>query len=153
MSASSTLPSTATPSFGSSAPSTISCAPPSIADTLSCDSYVADVYTELILRFARSIKSGAGTLFKARLSPWATGGPGKKTAVEGEEPEVVDTEPKKLEWSMSHELKMAVVRAFSDLAAFQRRGARGSGLSRERSTDLVSIFCTHSAMPRRGFRT
>lgn len=70
--------------------------------------YVADVYTELILRFARSIKSGAGTLFKARLSPWATGGPGKKTAVEGEEPEVVDTEPKKLEWSMSHELKMAV---------------------------------------------
>lgn len=90
--------------------STSDCAPLSIADTLSCDSYVADVYTELILRFARSIKSGAGTLFKARLSPWATGGPGKKTAVEGEEPEVIDTEPKKLEWSMSHELKMAVVR-------------------------------------------
>lgn len=44
------------------------------------------------------------------MSPWATGGPGKKTAVEGEEPEVVDTEPKKLEWHMTHELKMAVVR-------------------------------------------
>ncbi|POY72078.1 hypothetical protein BMF94_4885 [Rhodotorula taiwanensis] len=70
--------------------------------------YVADVYTELILRFARSIKSGAGTLFKARLSPWATGGPGKKTAIEGEEPETVDTEPKKLEWNMTHDLKMAV---------------------------------------------
>ncbi|GAA5828545.1 hypothetical protein JCM11251_000843 [Rhodosporidiobolus azoricus] len=71
--------------------------------------YVADVYTELILRFARSINSASGTLFKAKLSPWAKGGPGKKGGVgEGEEPEEVDIEPKKLEWVMTPELKLAV---------------------------------------------
>ncbi|GAA5932519.1 hypothetical protein JCM1841_000236 [Sporobolomyces salmonicolor] len=70
--------------------------------------FVADVYTELILRFARSINSASGTLFKAKLSPWAKGGPGKKQAVEGEIPEEIDTEPKKLEWIMTPELRMAV---------------------------------------------
>ncbi|GAA6023450.1 hypothetical protein JCM10207_004418 [Rhodosporidiobolus poonsookiae] len=72
--------------------------------------FVADVYTELILRFARSINSASGTLFQSKLSPWAKGGPGKKGAVapEGEEPEEVDTEPKKLEWIMTSELKLAV---------------------------------------------
>ncbi|GAA6002053.1 choline/carnitine O-acyltransferase [Rhodotorula paludigena] len=70
--------------------------------------YVADVYTELILRFARSINSAAGTLFKAKVSPWAKGGPGKKVEPQGEEPEEIDIAPKKLEWVMTPELKMAV---------------------------------------------
>ncbi|BGP28109.1 carnitine O-acetyltransferase [Rhodotorula toruloides] len=70
--------------------------------------FVGDIYTELILRFARSINSASGTLFKAKLSPWAKGGPGKKQPVEGEQPEVIDTEPKKLEWVMTPELKLAV---------------------------------------------
>ncbi|BGP44013.1 carnitine O-acetyltransferase yat1 [Rhodotorula kratochvilovae] len=75
--------------------------------------YVADVYTELILRFARSINSAATTLFKAKVSPWAKGGPGSKAPpapadVKGEEPEEIDTAPKKLEWIMTPELKMAV---------------------------------------------
>ncbi|GAA6063319.1 hypothetical protein JCM10212_005487 [Sporobolomyces blumeae] len=78
--------------------------------------YVADVYTELILRFARSINSASGTLFKAKLSPWAKGGPGKKTAPEGEVPEELDTEPKKLEWIMTPELKLAVRFAETRLA-------------------------------------
>jgi len=75
------------------------------------NSFVADVYTELILRFARSINSASGTLFKAKLSPWAKGGPGKKAAPEGEIPEEPDTEPKKLDWIMTPELKLAVVRS------------------------------------------
>ncbi|GAA5822601.1 hypothetical protein JCM3770_000614 [Rhodotorula araucariae] len=72
--------------------------------------YVADVYTELILRFARSINSAASTLFKAQVSPWAKGGPGSKIphGAEGEKPEVIDTAPKKLEWIMTPELKLAV---------------------------------------------
>ncbi|GAA5978687.1 hypothetical protein JCM5350_002482 [Sporobolomyces pararoseus] len=78
--------------------------------------FVADVYTELILRFARSINSASGTLFKAKLSPWAKGGPGKKAAPEGETPEEPDTEPKKLEWIMTPELKQAVRFAETRLA-------------------------------------
>ncbi|GAA5851677.1 hypothetical protein JCM5353_007307 [Sporobolomyces roseus] len=78
--------------------------------------FVADVYTELILRFARSINSASGTLFKAKLSPWAKGGPGKKAAPEGEVPEEPDTEPKKLDWIMTPELKLAVRFAETRLA-------------------------------------
>ncbi|GAA5869850.1 hypothetical protein JCM16303_001818 [Sporobolomyces ruberrimus] len=78
--------------------------------------FVADVYTELILRFARSINSASGTLFKAKLSPWAKGGPGKKAAPDGETPEEPDTEPKKLEWIMTPELKLAVRFAETRLA-------------------------------------
>ncbi|GAA6035441.1 hypothetical protein JCM8097_000256 [Rhodosporidiobolus ruineniae] len=70
--------------------------------------YVADVYTELILRFARSINSASGTLFKAKLSPWAKGGPGKKAVSPEEAPEDIDSEPKKLDWVMTPELKLAV---------------------------------------------
>ncbi|KAK4698581.1 carnitine O-acetyltransferase, partial [Phenoliferia sp. Uapishka_3] len=73
--------------------------------------FVADVYTELILRFAKSINSGSSTLFKAQPSPWATGAgkkaPGSKGSV-AEEPEELDTAPKKLEWVMTSDLKMAV---------------------------------------------
>lgn len=73
--------------------------------------FVADVYTELILRFAKSINSASATLFKAKMSPWATGA-GKKASVGGtpEEREEIDTAPKKLEWIMTPELKLAVVR-------------------------------------------
>ncbi|KAK4047276.1 carnitine O-acetyltransferase yat1 [Microbotryomycetes sp. JL221] len=75
--------------------------------------FVADVYTELILRFAKSINSASTTLFKAKTSPWAKGA-GKRAGNDenAEEPEDVDTEshqdPKKLEWVMTPELKVAV---------------------------------------------
>ncbi|KAI5475688.1 carnitine O-acetyltransferase [Pseudohyphozyma bogoriensis] len=72
--------------------------------------YVADVYTELILRFAKSINSQSSTLFKAKISPWATGAGAAKPGAKGEEEEreEIDTAPKKLEWIMTPELKMAV---------------------------------------------
>ncbi|SCV67108.1 BQ2448_5754 [Microbotryum intermedium] len=69
--------------------------------------FVADVYTELILRFAKSINSASSTLFKAKFSPWATGG-GRKQGQNDEAPEVIDTAPKKLEWVMTPDLKVAV---------------------------------------------
>ena len=107
-STSSTRPSTVTPCFGTPGPlSSLR------VDTHGLSSFVADVYTELILRFAKSINSGSATLFKAKISPWATGAakkaPGAKDSVV-EEPEDIDTAPKKLEWVMTNELKMAVVR-------------------------------------------
>lgn len=77
--------------------------------------FVADVYTELILRFAKSINSASSTLFKAKTSPWAKGAGKKAPAANGksstpeEEPEEVDTDPKKLEWVVTPELKVAVV--------------------------------------------
>jgi len=74
--------------------------------------FVADVYTNLILLFAKSINSHAGTLFKAKISPYATGGgkkaPTKGDAIEEEAEEEVDTTPKKLDWNMTPELKMGV---------------------------------------------
>lgn len=70
------------------------------------------MYTELILRFAKSINSNATTLFKAKISPWATGA-GKKapTSANGspqEEPEELDTQPKKLEWNLIPELRTGI---------------------------------------------
>jgi carnitine O-acetyltransferase len=73
--------------------------------------YAGDVYTELILRFAKSINSNATTLFKAKLSPWATGA-GKKangtTNGHQEEEEEIDTEPKKMEWNLTPELRTGI---------------------------------------------
>lgn len=74
--------------------------------------YAGDIYTELILRFAKSINNNATTLFKAKLSPYATGAGKKangssKDAVE-EEHEELDTEPKKLEWKLTPELRTGI---------------------------------------------
>lgn len=84
----STRPSTATPSFGAFLAHLSSL----LADSVP-RRFVADVYTELILRFAKSINSASATLFKAKVSPWAKGA-GKKMAKPGmvqEEPEEIDT--------------------------------------------------------------
>lgn len=71
--------------------------------------FVSDIYCDLILRFAKTINSASATLFKAKLSPWAKGA-GKKPGVTNEEPpEELEVEPKKLEWIMTPELKLAVV--------------------------------------------
>lgn len=75
--------------------------------------YAGDIYTELILRFAKSINNHATTLFKAKLSPHATGagkkanGNGKPSSNEEEEEEL-DTEPKKLEWKLTPELRTGI---------------------------------------------
>lgn len=73
--------------------------------------YAGDIYTELILRFAKSINNHATTLFKAKLSPYATGA-GKKANGNNqsseEEKEELDTEPKKLEWNLTPELRNGI---------------------------------------------
>ena len=94
-----------TPSSGQSPPQFL----PALTLTRERYRYVADVYTELILRFAKTINSASATLFKAKTSPWATGASKKAGAVQTEEPEEIDTAPKKLEWTMTSDLKMAVV--------------------------------------------
>jgi carnitine O-acetyltransferase len=74
--------------------------------------FVADVYTNLILLFAKTINNQAGTLFKAKLSPYATGAgkkaPAKGDAAEEDQPEEVDTAPKKLEWNLTPDLKLSI---------------------------------------------
>ena len=71
--------------------------------------YAGDVYTELILRFAKSINSNATTLFKAKTSPWATGAGKKSNGKANDEPEEeLDTEPKKLEWNLTPELRTGI---------------------------------------------
>ena len=80
-------------------------------DTLPCSvlRYAGDVYTELILRFAKSINSNATTLFKAKTSPWATGAGKKANGSAPNEPEEeLDTEPKKLEWNLTPELRTGI---------------------------------------------
>jgi hypothetical protein len=70
---------------------------------------VSDIYCDLILRFAKTINSASATLFKAKLSPWAKGAAKKPGQVIDEPPEELEVEPKKLEWIMTPELKLAVV--------------------------------------------
>lgn len=76
--------------------------------------FVGDIYTELILRFAKSINSKTQTLFKAQTSPWARGAGGKKPAANGhgrqeeEEEEDIDTTPRKVEWVMTPDLRAGV---------------------------------------------
>lgn len=74
--------------------------------------FVADVYTELILRFAKSINANSRTLFQALPSPWAQRNGGKKSSNPFDQsdsiPEVLNTTPKKLEWQLSNTLKAAI---------------------------------------------
>ncbi|EST07791.1 Acyltransferase ChoActase/COT/CPT [Kalmanozyma brasiliensis GHG001] len=72
--------------------------------------YAADVYTELIMRFAKSINSATKSLFKAKTSPFAKGS-GKKangttSEVDAQKAQDVDqaTAPKKLEWNLTTKL-------------------------------------------------
>ncbi|SPO22045.1 related to carnitine acetyl transferase FacC [Ustilago trichophora] len=72
--------------------------------------YAADVYTELIMRFAKSINSATKSLFKAKTSPFAKGA-GKKangttTEIDAQKAQDVDqaTAPKKLEWNLTSKL-------------------------------------------------
>ncbi|PWY98473.1 acyltransferase ChoActase/COT/CPT [Testicularia cyperi] len=74
--------------------------------------YAADVYTELIMRFAKSINSATKSLFKAKTSPFAKGA-GKKangTSSPSEQDAqraqdvALATAPKKLEWNLTRKL-------------------------------------------------
>jgi len=77
--------------------------------------YAADVYTELVLLFAKvscnltvliqSINPSTPSLFKAKLSPYARDS--KTKPEDGEEPDFELT-PKKLEWQLSPDLRAGV---------------------------------------------
>lgn len=67
--------------------------------------YAADVYTELVLLYAKTINPSTPSLFKAKFSPFARGS--KTKPEEGEEPDF-ETSPKKLEWKLAPELSAGV---------------------------------------------
>lgn len=69
--------------------------------------YAADVYTELVLLFAKSINPSAPTLFKAKISPHAASYKPKHNEIKEEEEEV-DTVPKKLTWDLTPEIKTGI---------------------------------------------
>ncbi|CAD6972734.1 unnamed protein product [Tilletia controversa] len=81
--------------------------------------FAADIYTELIMRFAKSINSATQSLFKAKTSPYAKGIGGKRPVLfdssvkeeEEEEEEIVpefETAPRKLEWDLTPDLRDAI---------------------------------------------
>ncbi|POV99243.1 hypothetical protein PSTT_13917, partial [Puccinia striiformis] len=75
--------------------------------------FVGDVYTELILRFAKSINTNSHTLFKAKPSAWAQSARARKPATTSDQAdtmhqEVINTIPKKLEWQLSNSLKASI---------------------------------------------
>ncbi|KDN53214.1 hypothetical protein K437DRAFT_253229 [Tilletiaria anomala UBC 951] len=83
--------------------------------------FVADIYTELIMRFAKSINSATKSLFQAKTSPYARGIGSKAKSIPEEEDEEeyeeeYDTEPKKLEWNLTPPIKAAIRFAESRLS-------------------------------------
>ncbi|KAI7967352.1 hypothetical protein MJO29_000629, partial [Puccinia striiformis f. sp. tritici] len=75
--------------------------------------FVRDVYTELVLRFAKSINTDSHTLFKAKPSAWAQSARAKKPSTSSDQAdsmhqEVINTIPKKLEWQLSNTLKASI---------------------------------------------
>lgn len=69
--------------------------------------YAADIYTELVLLFAKSINPSTPSLFKAKLSPFAKGSKTPREADDTIEWEY-DTSPKKLDWRLTRDLKLGV---------------------------------------------
>ncbi|TXT15908.1 hypothetical protein VHUM_00411 [Vanrija humicola] len=68
--------------------------------------YVGDVFTELVLLFAKTINPSTPSLFKAKLSPFAKG---SKTPREADDVECeADTNPKKLDWRLTPDLRAGV---------------------------------------------
>ncbi|TYJ58261.1 hypothetical protein B9479_001087 [Cryptococcus floricola] len=66
--------------------------------------YAADVYTELVLLFAKTINPSTPSLFKAKMSPFAKSGKAPPPTPEEE----IDTTPKKLEWQLTPDLRAGI---------------------------------------------
>ncbi|WRT65193.1 uncharacterized protein IL334_002136 [Kwoniella shivajii] len=64
--------------------------------------YAADVYTELVLLFAKTINPSTPSLFKSKLSPFSKSAKNPPAPEEGEEE--FETSPKKLEWRLTPDL-------------------------------------------------
>lgn len=80
----------------------------SVADTVL--RYAADVYTDLVLLFAKSINPASPTLFAASLSPLAKSYKGKRPlpAEDISDDDDIDTAPKKLTWHLTSEIRMGI---------------------------------------------
>lgn len=74
--------------------------------------FVADIYTELILQFARSIHPNTGSLFKAKISPFARSIARKNPSKNESERILNDVEarttPRRLEWAWTPHLLRSV---------------------------------------------
>ena len=76
--------------------------------------FAADIFTEGLMLLARSINPSAPTLFHAPLSPYAKsykpprGAPSHSAARPPPPNYVIDTVPKKLEWTLYPELRAAI---------------------------------------------
>ncbi|OWT38800.1 carnitine O-acetyltransferase [Cryptococcus neoformans] len=66
--------------------------------------YAADVYTELVLLYAKTINPSTPSLFQAKLSPFARSAKGPPPTPEDE----IDTTPKKLEWKLTPDLRAGI---------------------------------------------
>lgn len=69
--------------------------------------FAADVYTELVLLFAKSINPAAPTLFKSKLSPHASSNKGGPQPIPSGHYEP-DIAPKRLEWKYPSEIKLGI---------------------------------------------
>ncbi|ORY23803.1 acyltransferase ChoActase/COT/CPT [Naematelia encephala] len=68
--------------------------------------YAADVYTELVLLFAKSINPSTPSLFKAKPSPFSKSSRQKSKPTEPEED--IEVTPKKLEWKLTPDIGAGV---------------------------------------------
>ncbi|OCF59267.1 carnitine O-acetyltransferase [Kwoniella mangroviensis CBS 10435] len=69
--------------------------------------YAADVYTELVLLFAKTINPSTPSLFKSKLSPFSKSSkqpPKPEDLEDGEEDPSFEIQPKKLEWKLTPDL-------------------------------------------------
>lgn len=72
--------------------------------------FAADIFTEGLMLLARSINPSAPTLFHAPLSPYAKSykPPRHSNATPPQPPYLIDTAPKKLEWTLYPELRAGI---------------------------------------------
>ncbi|KAJ9104530.1 hypothetical protein QFC21_002026 [Naganishia friedmannii] len=70
--------------------------------------YAADVYTELVLLFAKSINPATPSFFKAKLSPYSKAYKAKPGEKIPEAEEELETMPRKLQWKLSPDIRAGI---------------------------------------------
>ncbi|KAJ9115017.1 hypothetical protein QFC22_005345 [Naganishia vaughanmartiniae] len=70
--------------------------------------YAADVYTELVLLFAKSINPATPSFFKARLSPYSKSYKVKPGETIPELEEEMETMPRKLQWKLTPDIRAGI---------------------------------------------
>ncbi|KAF8523590.1 acyltransferase ChoActase/COT/CPT [Gautieria morchelliformis] len=70
--------------------------------------FAADIFTDGLMLLARSINPSAPSFFRAKLSPLLKSIRGKANGVDAFKDETIDTSPKKLEWTLTPELRIGI---------------------------------------------